>query len=351
MKEEQKARPWVVALAAALAVTALALAPPARAAEQPRTLVPVGRAVGVKLFSDGVMVVGFSEVASDQGRAAPARDCGLREGDIITHINREEVDTIEEVQAALQQAGDAGLSIRALRDDQTIQFTAHAVRCGSDGQYKLGAWIRDSMAGIGTVTFWDPESGTFGALGHGINDVDTAQLMPLQSGSILYSDVAGVKKGEKGAPGELKGAFQPDRDQGTLYANTPGGVFGTLGSGDFFQNSQAVAVADRDEVRTGPAVILSNVSGDEVREYAVEITRIFPQNGEDTRDLMLKVTDPDLLAATGGIVQGMSGSPILQDGKLVGAVTHVLVNDPQQGYGILAQRMLQLAEESRPAGS
>ena len=348
MKEEQKARPWVVALAAALAVTALALAPPARAAEQPRTLVPVGRAVGVKLFSDGVMVVGFSEVASDQGRSAPARDCGLKEGDIITHINRSEVDTVEEVQAALQQAGGADMSIRALRDDKTVQFTARAVRCSSDGQYKLGAWIRDSMAGIGTVTFWDPETGVFGALGHGINDVDTAQLMPLQSGGILYSDVAGVKRGEKGAPGELKGAFQADRDLGELYANTPGGVFGTLATSDFFQTAQPVPVAAEHEVRTGPATILSNVSGDQVREYAVEITRIFPQNGEDTRDLMLRVTDPALLAATGGIVQGMSGSPILQDGKLVGAVTHVLVNDPAQGYGILAENMLALAEDSRP---
>ena len=348
MKEEQKARPWVVALAAALAVTALALAPPARAAEQPRTLVPVGRAVGVKLFSDGVMVVGFSEVASDQGRTAPARDCGLKEGDIITHINRSEVDTVEEVQAALQQAGDADMSIRALRDDRTVQFTARAVRCSSDGQYKLGAWIRDSMAGIGTVTFWDPETGVFGALGHGINDVDTAQLMPLQSGGILYSDVAGVKRGEKGAPGELKGAFQADRDLGELYANTPGGVFGTLATSDFFQTAQPVPVAAEHEVCTGPATILSNVSGDQVREYAVEITRIFPQNGEDTRDLMLRVTDPALLAATGGIVQGMSGSPILQDGKLVGAVTHVLVNDPAQGYGILAENMLALAEDSRP---
>ena len=348
MKDEQKARPWVLALAAVLAVSALVLAPPARAAAETRTLVPVGRTVGVKLFSDGVMVVGFSEVASDQGRAAPARDCGLKEGDIITHINQDEVDTVEEVQAALQQAGEADMSIRALRDDQAVQFTARAVRCGSDGQYKLGAWIRDSMAGIGTITFWDPETGTFGALGHGINDVDTARLMPLQSGGILYSDVAGVKKGEKGTPGELKGAFQADRDLGALYANTPGGVFGTLSSSDFFQSGQPLPVAARDEVKTGPATILSNVAGDEVREYAVEITRIFPQNDEDTRNLMLRVTDPDLLAATGGIVQGMSGSPILQDGKLVGAVTHVLVNDPTQGYGILAENMLALAEESRP---
>ncbi len=348
MKDDQKAKPWVLALAAAVVLIAAVLAPSARAAGAERTLVPVGRAVGVKLFSDGVMVVGFSEVASDQGRAAPARDCGLKEGDIITHIGQTEVDTIEEVQAALQQAGDTDLSIRALREDQTVQLTAHAVRCGSDGQYKLGAWIRDSMAGIGTVTFWDPETGAFGALGHGINDVDTAQLMPLQSGGILYSDVAGVKKGEKGAPGELKGDFQTDRDLGELYANTPGGVFGTLTDEGFFQNSQPLPVAARDEVKAGPATILSNVAGDEVKEYAVEITRIFPQNDEDTRNLMLKVTDPELLAATGGIVQGMSGSPILQDGKLVGAVTHVLVNDPAQGYGILAENMLTLAEESRP---
>ena len=348
MKDDQKAKPWVLALAAAVVLIAAVLAPSARAAGAERTLVPVGRAVGVKLFSDGVMVVGFSEVASDQGRAAPARDCGLKEGDIITHIGQTEVDTIEEVQAALQQAGDTDLSIRALREDQTVQLTAHAVRCGSDGQYKLGAWIRDSMAGIGTITFWDPETGAFGALGHGINDVDTARLMPLQSGGILYSDVAGVKKGEKGAPGELKGDFQTDRDLGELYANTPGGVFGTLTDEGFFQNSQPLPVAARDEVKAGPATILSNVAGDEVKEYAVEITRIFPQNDEDTRNLMLKVTDPELLAATGGIVQGMSGSPILQDGKLVGAVTHVLVNDPTQGYGILAENMLALAEESRP---
>ena len=348
MKEEQKTRPWVAAaLVAALLVTSLALTQPARAADdETRTVVPIGRAVGIKLFSDGVMVVGFSEVASDQGRSTPARDCGLKEGDIITHINQEEVDTIEDVQSVLQQVGGQTMSIRALREDETVQFTAQAVQCSSDGQYKLGAWIRDSMAGIGTVTFWDPESGVFGALGHGINDVDTAQLMPLQSGSILYSDVADVKKGQKGEPGELKGAFQVTRDLGELYANTPGGVFGTLEDSSFLTDTQPVEVAQRDQVHTGAAVIRSNVSGDSVEEYEVEITRIFPENSGDTRNLMLKITDQRLLEKTGGIVQGMSGSPILQDGKLVGAVTHVLVNDPTQGYGILVENMLELAEET-----
>ena len=342
----EESRPWGWAAAAALLLM-LALMPMRSYAAVPDTVIPVGRAVGIKLFSDGVVVVGTTEVATDSGNVDPAKACGLKEGDIITHINREEVDTIEEVQSVLQEVGGQTMSIRALREDEPIQLTARAVQCSSDGQYKLGAWIRDSMAGIGTITYWDPETGVFGALGHGINDVDTAQLMPLQSGSILYSDVADVKKGQKGEPGELKGAFQVDRDLGALYANTPGGVFGTLSDSGFFSTAQPVEVAGRDEVHTGKAVIRSNVAGDATEEYEVEITRIFPENDQDTRNLMLKVTDSRLLDTTGGIVQGMSGSPILQEGKLVGAVTHVLVNDPTQGYGILAENMLTLAEQSQ----
>ena len=300
----------------------------------------MGRAVGIKLFSDGVMVVGFSEIATEEGRSAPARDCGLKEGDIITHINSTEVDTIEEVQALLQELEGATMSIRAMRDDRQIQISAQAVQCSADGSYKLGAWIRDSMAGIGTITFYDPESGIFGALGHGINDVDTAQLMPLQAGSIMYAEVTDVQKGASGAPGELHGTFQVNRDMGDLFANTGSGVFGTLSDASLVNGIEPVAVAERSEVQVGPAVIRSNIAGEKVEEYQVEITRIYPSNGEDTRNLMVKVSDPALLDATGGIVQGMSGSPILQNGKLVGAVTHVLVNDPTQGYGILAENML-----------
>ena len=344
MKEESKTRPWAaLAVAVMFVLASLVSAAPARAAEE-RTVIPMGRAVGIKLFSDGVMVVGFSAVAGAEGSSAPARDCGLREGDIITHINREEVDSIEEVQSVLQEVGGKPMSIRAVRDDKTVQLTAQAVQCGSDGQYKLGAWIRDSMAGIGTLTFCEPATGRFGALGHGINDVDTAQLMPLQSGSIMYSEVTDVKKGEKGAPGELHGAFQVNRDLGELYANTASGVFGRLEDGTLTDGLEPVPVAERKEVKTGAATILSNIAGDQVEGYQVEIIRVYPANGADTRNLMLKVTDPRLLETTGGIVQGMSGSPILQNGKLVGAVTHVLVNDPTQGYGILAENMLLEAE-------
>ncbi|MDE6591404.1 MAG: SpoIVB peptidase, partial [Oscillospiraceae bacterium] len=287
------------------------------------TVVPVGRAVGIKLFSDGVVVVGTSDIATEAGKVNPAKACGLREGDIITHINATEVDTIEEVSALLQELEGETMSIRAIRDDRQVQLTAQAVLCPADGAYKLGAWIRDSMAGIGTVTFYCPDTGAFGALGHGINDADTALLMPLESGSILPASVAGVEKGVSGTPGQLKGVFDTSTTLGLLSANTPGGVFGTMADGHWVQGAP-VEVAARDEVETGPATILCNINGDRVDEYQVEIAKVFPESATDCRDYLIKVTDQRLLDVTGGIVQGMSGSPILQNGKIVGAVTHVM---------------------------
>ena len=325
-KEEPKIRPWVAAvLSAAVLLVSMAWFQPASAAQEETEVIPIGRTVGIKLFADGVMVVGFGAVNDEEGSHTPAKDCGLKEGDIITHINQSEVDSIEEVQTILQEVGEAAMSIRAVRENQPVQFTANAVRCSADGQYKLGAWIRDSMAGIGTLTFYDPQSGTFGALGHGINDVDTARLMPLQAGSILYAQVSDVQKGEKGAPGQLHGAFRVEQDLGSLWANTSSGVFGQMNDQKLIQGLEPMPVASRDEVTVGPAVIRSNVTGDQVEDYQVEITRMFPQKEGDTRNLMLKVTDSRLLESTGGIVQGMSGSPIIQDGKIVGAVTHVCV--------------------------
>ena len=338
------------ALAAAGLLLGCLGAGPALAAEVPvmgsaevRKVVPVGKAVGIKLFSDGVLVVGFSQIPAAEGSVVPARQCGLKEGDIITHINAAEVDTVEEVQEQLAEIGGEEMSIRAMRDGKTVQVTAQAVKCSTDGTYKLGAWLRDSMAGIGTVTYYDPDTGAFGALGHGVNDIDTAQLMPLERGGVLSASVTDVKKGKKGEPGELHGVFDTEgEDIGTLTANTSHGIFGTLTTGELTA-MEPVEVAEAEQVKTGKAIIYSNVSGEEVRAYEVEITKLFP-HAEDGRDMMVKVTDPALLEATGGIVQGMSGSPILQDGRLVGAVTHVLVGDSTQGYGILAQRMMETGE-------
>lgn len=351
MQEECKKHPWVhtvlrlFVLAVVLGVALHGPLTASAASSSVKTVIPLGRAVGIKLFSDGVMVVGLSEVSTDTGSQAPARDCGLQEGDIITHINSTEVDTVEEVQTILQDLEGEAMSIRAVRGEDQVQMTAHAVQCSSDGAYKLGAWIRDSMAGIGTLTFYDPDTHTFGALGHGVSDVDTAQLMPLQSGSIMYATVSGVQKGAVGAPGQLQGAFQVERDLGELWANTAQGIFGTLSDGTLAEG-KALEVAQRSQVQVGEAEILSNIAGDQVEAYTVEITHVYPDTEGDDRELMLKVTDPRLLDTTGGIVQGMSGSPIMQNGRIVGAVTHVLVNDPTQGYGILAQTMLEQAAQS-----
>ena len=349
MKDKETTGPGGRALLGWMRAAAVRLGPPglgavaARAAETEVTrLAPVGRAVGMKLFSDGVLVVGFSQIPAAEGNVVPARNCGLKEGDIITHINASEVDTIEQVQQQLQEIGGEEMSIRALRRGKPFQLTAQAVKCSTDGCYKLGAWLRDSMAGIGTVTWYDPDTGYFGALGHGINDVDTAQLMPLDSGGVLSATVTDVKKGQRGEPGELHGEFDLDTDIGVLTANTHSGVFGRLEVPEL-NSLPTVEVAGHGQVETGEAVIYSNIAGTEVREYTVEITRV-NANAGDGRDMTLKITDPALLSATGGIVQGMSGSPILQNGRLVGAVTHVLVDDPTQGYGIFVENMLKAAE-------
>ncbi len=342
-----EARPWAAVLARCLTVALailLALWPIAARASA-ATVVPVGRAVGIKLFSDGVVVVGTSEVQTTDGKTNPAKACGLKAGDIITHINSTEVDTIEEVAALLQELEGEQMNISAIRDERTVQLTAQAVFCPEDNTYKLGAWIRDSMAGIGTVTFYCPDTGTFGALGHGINDMDTALLMPLDSGTILPASVSGVQKGQIGSPGQLRGVFEVNSILGELTANTAEGVFGRMESTDWFAG-ETVETAQRNEVKAGNATILCNISGDEVEEYSIRILKVYPTSDSDGgRDFLIQVTDSRLLETTGGIVQGMSGSPIIQNGKLVGAVTHVMVDDPTSGYGIWIGNMLEQAGE------
>ena len=297
----------------------------------PRMLVPVGHTVGIKLFSKGVVVVKLSDGGT------PAKACGLRTGDVIVQCGGSTVTSSEQFQSLLQTCGGtAELEVQRNGDSMTLSVEPER---NDRGVYCIGAWIRDSMAGIGTMTYYDPATSTFGALGHGITDVDTAQLMPFSNGSILPSTVKAVKKGEAGSAGELRGDFDLTSDLGGLYANTSSGVFGTLEAAYAPAQAQAVLTG---QPAAGPAVIRSNVQGDEVREYDIEILKTV-SGSNDGRDMVISVTDPALVEATGGIVQGMSGSPILQDGKLVGAVTHVLLNDPTKGYGISIENMLKAA--------
>lgn len=305
-----------------------------------RMLVPVGHTVGIKLFARGVLVVNLSDGGT------PAKDCGLQKGDVIVKCGGVSVTSTEQFQSLLQKNGETSTDLQIRRGSQSMNLSV-SPKPNEAGAYCIGAWIRDSMAGIGTMTYYDPATGAFGALGHGITDTDTALLMPFSAGSILPSTVKAVKKGEAGAAGELRGDFDLTEDLGQLYANTSSGIFGTLQAGEFQESfPEPVPVAATGQVHTGPATIRSNVQGDEVKEYDVEILKVV-SNAADGRDLVLSVTDEDLLAATGGIVQGMSGSPILQDGKFVGAVTHVLLNDPTKGYGILIENMLESGAASQ----
>ena len=294
-------------------------------------LIPVGRIIGLQLKDDTVTVAAFDEASDSQ-----ARDAGLKIGDELVAINGQAIDCAEDVRAVLKNcSGQVTLSIRRSGKSHTLKITPQATLDGP----RLGVYLRQGIAGIGTVTWYDPDTGKFGTLGHGVSDAK-GDLLKMASGTAFDAEIVSVKKGRCGEPGQLKGSAEAMTICGTLLRNTPQGVFGTTKTG---WRGEPLPVASFDEVHTGEATIRSTVRGDTVQEYSVEILKIYPKDRSDNRNFLLKVTDPKLLETTGGIVQGMSGSPILQDGRIVGAVTHVLVNDPTTGYGIFIENMLEAA--------
>ncbi|MDR0406173.1 MAG: SpoIVB peptidase [Clostridiales bacterium] len=309
-------------------------------------LIPGGNTIGIRIHIGGVMVVGFSDIRGADGKKRfPARDAGLRTGDVVTKVNGAEVTKTDGLLAAMEAGGGAPLRLELKRDGAAIAVTVTPALSGGDGAYKIGAWVRDSSSGIGTVTFTDPESGAFGALGHGITDADTGKLIPAENGDVLRANIVGVKKGERGAPGELRGVFSDARKIGNVEKNTDAGIFGTVRELPSGAAGQPIPTGTREQAHTGEAFILSNIESDTVERYAVEIQRVM-KNAVNNKGMILKITDGRLLAKTGGIVQGMSGSPILQDGRLIGAVTHVLINDPARGYGTFIDLMLRQSDAS-----
>ena len=287
-----------------LTAVCLALACSLSAAALPKTLIPGGCTVGVKLYTQGLVVTGF------ESRSA-AKAAGLKKGDVIIQVDGEAVHTAAALRECLEEEQ---VILKILRNGREAEF------CVRPNGNQIGAYVRDSLAGIGTVTYYDPDTGAFGALGHGVSDSETKMLLPVEAGVVVQSSIADVKKGRDGAPGELKGSFDVSTILGKVERNAERGIFGTL---DVPIPGTPLPVAEAGEAEPGPAEIWANVDGQEVRSYSVEILRIYPHADETGRNMLLEVTDPDLLYATGGIVQGMSGSPIIQDGKLVGAVTHV----------------------------
>ena len=292
----------------------------------PKTVIPGGNTIGLRLHTDGVAVVELSE-------SVPKRT-GLKCGDVICAIDGKQVKSTQEVKQAVENADGAPMKLTVSRGgaQETITVSPTQTEVG----WRLGIYVRDTVSGIGTVTYYDTETESFGALGHGVND--NGALLPITSGTVLPSSVASVIRGEKGEPGALQGMINGRGVTGSIEKNTPQGVFGRMQE----RTGEPIQVAGKQEIHTGHAIIRSNVRGTQVEEFDIEITGLSPNDAQD-RNIHLKVSDSDLLAATGGIVQGMSGSPIIQDGKLVGAVTHVLINDPTQGYGIFIENMLNAA--------
>ncbi len=307
---------------------ALTLALPAAASAD--ELVPVGRAVGIEAETAGLLVASLAKVQTASGEASPAADAGVLPGDIIVRLGGEEIGGVEDFTEALGSLDGGEVQLTVLRDEKRVQLALTPVQ-DSQGAWRLGLWLRGSVSGIGTVTYYDPETGEYGALGHSITDADTGVLLPIGEGRICDATVSDVRRGERGKAGELHGSYDAGSSIGSVDANTAHGIFGRSDGFD----GEALPTAEAGEIVDGEASILANVSGSEVREYAVKISRA----GSGGDRLLVTVTDPELLEATGGIVQGMSGSPIIQNGKLVGAVTHVLVSDPQRGYGVTISAM------------
>lgn len=314
---------------AALAVLCVILLLPAVWAEP--LLIPVGQTVGLQLRDNTVTIAAFDDLLG-----ADAKNAGLKIGDCIVKVNGTPVHSAQQMRDALEASGrTALLTIR--RGGKELEATVKVTP--TDGGAKLGVYLKQGISGIGTVTWYDPSTGKFGALGHGVNG-SSGVLMQMAAGSTYPAQVMSVTKGRSGHPGQLRGSCDGAESCGELLRNTPQGVFGKSRQGWL---GEAIPVGSADQVHPGQASIRSTVSNYTTGDYSVEILKVYPASRADGRNLLLKVTDKALLEATGGIVQGMSGSPIIQDGKLIGAVTHVLVNAPDIGYGIFIENMLEAA--------
>lgn len=311
-------------------------------------VIPGGQSIGVKLNTEGVLVVGHHLIETEQGHFSPGEAAGIQVGDMITKIDGHPIKKINEVSAFVQAAGKEGrkLKLEIKRDNETIVKEFAPKKAKGEHAYRMGLYIRDSAAGVGTLTFYDPVTKKYGALGHVISDVDTQKPIVVHDGHIVRSSVTSIEKGSNGDPGEKLANFTGNREMlGTIEKNSSFGIFGTLNT-DELKNGiydEKMPIALSTHVKEGPAKILTVVDGEKVEEFDIEIVSSIPQKEPATKGLVIKVTDPKLLEATGGIVQGMSGSPIIQDGKLVGAVTHVFVNDPTSGYGCHISWMLEEA--------
>ncbi len=309
----------------------------------PKTkVIPLGNIAGVKLYTNGVLVVGMSEIEGEDNRKyKPYENTGISEGDTIIAINNKEIYDTEDLVETVNSSGGNRLNIEYVHNDETLECSITPVKTG-ELEYKLGLWVRDSAAGVGTVTFYEPTTNSFGALGHGIVDIDTEKLIDISSGEFITTKILNIEKGENGNPGRIQGTIDNQQKIGTITKNTKFGIYGTVDNVSALnitsQNSMEVAL--RDEITLGKAQIMCTLENGKTEKYEIEIENIYKNNNTDNKSMKIKVTDQRLINKTGGIIQGMSGSPIIQNGKFIGAVTHVLVNNSLEGYAVFGDIMI-----------
>lgn len=297
----------------------------------PKTkVIPIGSLAGLKLYTKGVLVVGVSDIKGEDNKIyKPYEEAGISGGDSIIEINDEPVNTTNELISCVSRCKGNSLKVKYINEGETHVTTLKPVKT-SKNTYKIGLWVRDAAAGVGTVTFYNPESNSFAALGHGIQDVDTGELVEIDSGDLVTTDILDIEKGKKENPGKIEGTIENSEKIGKVYNNTQYGIYGEITDKSELniKDTQSIEVATRNEIKTGKASIICTLENGIRKEYEVEIEKIYTNNNENNKSMLVKITDEELLEKTGGIIQGMSGSPIIQNGKLIGALTHVLLSDP-----------------------
>lgn len=302
------------------------------------TVIPLGNAIGLKLYTQGVLVVGMSEIEGEK----PYENTGIKEGDRIIYINNKKISNTDDLVQTVNSSQGKQVEVKYIKEENNEEVITNIKPAKTkDNEYKLGLWVRDAAAGVGTATFYEPSTGMFALLGHGITDIDTGDLVTIANGELVNSNIVSITKGEKGKPGEIRGSIEGEGKIGDIYKNTAFGIFGkTANKSKLKITENEMEVLARNEIKQGKAQIICELEEGKKKTYEIEIQKIYTANNTDNKSMLIKVTDKELLEKTGGIIQGMSGSPIIQNGKFVGAVTHVLVNDPTTGYAVFADMML-----------
>ena len=310
--------------------------------ESRRYVIPGGTPFGIRLYTDGLVVSHTTPVYNGSREEYPAQEAGIEQGDVILSVNGRPLTSNEQLLTLVEQSGGMPVTMEIQHNNRNRTVSITPVLDSANHEYRTGLYVRDSCAGLGTMTFIDPETGSFAGLGHGICDAESGRLMPLLRGDIVPAEITSVRKSTCGNPGTLVGHFSGDESLGSLALNSEHGVYGTLRN--LPAQTETVPVAYKQEVVRGKAVLLSSVDGGEPVPYAIEIEDISYNNRSNSKNMIIRITDERLLRTAGGIVQGMSGSPILQNGRLAGAVTHVFVNDTVRGYAVFAENMMEMCD-------